>query len=176
MYTSRMIEVPEFPASNEKREQPEIDTRRLAFEVYAVRAGQNIAETIRLLLEIGVSVPQSTVYYWRQHDGWDERIELENAGRQEELIRQHAGRLRVAAPEAIAYLQNVVSGSAQPDPQRVIAAKTLIQENRALIVAVIKEKAKSGGPASLPLVSTELDAMSDTELLAYQERIRSGEA
>lgn len=154
-------------------------TKRLAFEVYGYKAGRRVQETVRILAELGHDLSDKTIYEWRQSNAWDHKLDLDNAAKQEELIREHAGRLRVAAPEAVTYLDDVRSGKVPGDALRIKAAQVIVQENRALIIAVEKERDRErrqrgwSAPTGILADYHELDAMTDEELLEYQESLRS---
>src|SRR5687768_10733196 len=114
------------------------EIKDLAFEVYAIRANRDMRETIKILGELDIpKIPESTVYWWRSNYGWDRKLDLESAEKQRELINLHVGSLRVAAPDAVKYLHDVVNDKAEPRPQKIAAARTLIGENRSLIVAAV---------------------------------------
>ena len=121
----------------------------------------------------GGKVALRTVQEWRHRDRWDERLALESLAASEGSVIRHVVGLRVAAPEAIEYLRSIVSGSLPPDAQRIQAARALISENRAIILAAVDHLGKG---TDLPAVSeVALDGMTDAELLAYQEKLRQGE-
>ncbi len=115
------------------------EVKRLALELYSTRANRNMPETIRLLNGLVTHpIPEKTVYWWRSQYGWDRQLDLQSAERQRELINLHVAGLRVAAPDAVKYLHDVVTDKAEPHPQKIAAARTLIGENRSLMVAAVK--------------------------------------
>src|SRR5690349_9067414 len=111
------------------------EVKELAFEVWATRAGRKVPETARILADMGYEVMATTLYEWRHDQDWEHKLALEEALRQEGLVREFAGKLREVAPEAVTYLDDVAHGKVPADPVRVRAAQILVTENRHLVVA-----------------------------------------
>ncbi len=81
------------------RYDPEI--KQLAFEVYATSGGRRVVETSRILGELGYEIVPATLYEWRRDQHWEHKIALEEAMRQEGLVRAFAGKLREVGPDSV---------------------------------------------------------------------------
>jgi hypothetical protein len=145
------------------------EIKDLAYEVYAVRAKRDMRKTLELLDAMPIpKIPESTVYWWRSHYGWDRKLELESADKQRELINLHVSELRVAAPEAVKYLRDVIHDKADPHPQKVAAARTLVSENRALIVAAVNAGLLTPESTEDEKFRAKLEGLTMEELMALE--------
>ena len=92
-------------------------------------------------------------------------------GQSERIVIDHVIGVRVAAPESIDYLRRVVSGEVTPDPGRISAARTLVTENRALMVAMAERMVK---PEEFVSEEGNLALLSTEELIALTRDEGSG--
>jgi hypothetical protein len=136
--------------------------RQAAYRIWAADHTKPITE---LMPAINAAARENlalrTVQEWRHRDHWDDRLAWELLATSERIVIDHVIGLRVAAPESIAYLRAVVSGDAVPDPGRISAAKTLIAENRVLVVAMAERLVPPDD--STPVLAEDL---TNEELLA----------
>ena len=135
--------------------------RQVAYRIWANNSSTPITELMPAIeAAVGEKVALRTVQGWRHRDNWDERLAWELLAKSERIVIDHVIGARVAAPEALAYLRSVVSGDVIGTPERVSAAKALIAENRALIVAMAGKLT----PPSEQLA----EGLSESELLALE--------
>lgn len=145
------------------RYDPEI--KQLAFEIYAFKANRKVMETSRILGALGYEIVPATLYEWRRDQGWEDKIALEEAVRQEGLVRAFAGKLREVGPDSVTYLDDVANGRVEGDQLRVKAATVLVTENRRLVEALEREQRRAG--QALP-VYPDFAGLSEAELLALE--------
>lgn len=145
------------------RYDPEI--KQLAFEVYATRGGRRVVDTSRILGELGYEIVPATLYEWRRDQNWEHKIALDEAMRQEGLVRAFAGKLREVGPESVQYLDDVRSGKVAGDALRVKAAQILVTENRHLVEVLERERRRV---AQLPIGYPDLGGLTEAELLALE--------
>lgn len=145
------------------RYDPEI--KQLAFEVYATKGRRRVVETSHILGGLGYEIVPATLYEWRRDHDWEHKIALEEAMRQEGLVRAFAGKLREVAPDSVQYLDDVRSGKVPGDALRVKAAQILVMENRHLVEALEREQRRT---VQMPAVPPSIEGLSDAELLALE--------
>ena len=141
------------------------EIKQLAFEVYATKAGRRVVETARILAELDHDITAATLYDWRRDQGWDHKIALDEALRQEGLVRAFAGKLREVAPESVAYLDDVAQGRIEGDQLRLKAATVLVTENRRLVEALEREQRRA---AQTPPTYPDFGGLTEAELLALE--------
>ena len=99
------------------------DDRQLAYEVWALEAGQNTEKTSAILsAQHGLSVDGRRIRDWRDRHSWETRYAAEVEAAAPMLRHRAFGILVVGSPEAAAYLRAVVTGQEQPEKTRVAAA------------------------------------------------------
>jgi hypothetical protein len=119
------------------------DYRETAYELYASAAEQSVTRVAELLSALKrETVPVSTVHRWKDADRWEERYKAESPASALYLRNLHMRELLVAAPEAIAYLQRVVTGEEPGDARRVQAAITLETAARSLLLKAPDQRQK----------------------------------
>ena len=141
--------------------------RQLAYRIWANNSSAPITELMpEIEAAVGEKVALRTVQGWRHRDKWDDRLAWELLAKSERIVIEHVIGARVAAPEAIAYLRSVVAGEVLGTPERISAAKALVAENRARMLAMV-------GKLVQPEM-TENVALSEAELLALEPKWEPG--
>lgn len=92
------------------------DARQVAYELWAFRCGQNCSAVARILAdEYGEAIPERTVRYWAESEGWAARVrdglrQLAPATREQTIVELIFGAL-----EASRYLRGVANGDVDLD-------------------------------------------------------------
>jgi hypothetical protein len=154
------------------------DVIELAYQVWSGAAERNVLETCRQLKGLGCgNVPRVTLQQWRDREQWEQRRQLEHSDLAPVPSDLHVLRLQVAGPQAVSYLQSVMDGSIEPEPDRIKAASILEAAARSLILKQADLTKQDGrrkpvpAPASQP---TPLHSMTDEQLAQEEQRRRQG--
>lgn len=145
-----------------------------AYEVFAHHCNGDMVCTLKYIERWeGPTIPEKTVYDWRVRYQWRERLQAEKEAIAPHSWNLYFGGLAVAAPETVAYLRSVVNDPKRPDRDRIAAAGKLLSQ---IAVHIEELGRRMTGDEERPALSdTELDALSDAELLDYQAKLQRGE-
>jgi len=106
-----------------------------AYQLWSTVGEQRVPGTVQLFSSVhGETLSKSTLYYWIKTYGWKDRYRRELAEGMRTSGEEHVMLLGVAAVRAVKYLDDIITGRAVPDSDRIRAAGMLEAAGRSLIL------------------------------------------
>ena len=143
-------------------------TVRLAFEVFALLAGRDVARTLELLparLPPAARLPdRRTVERWRDRHGWDAAADELLAEMAPCLLGAMRADALLAASAGYRLLREVIAGRVEPGKGQVAAALGAVRPFVPLVVAGIGQPAAPTLPERDPVIAIDPSNLSDEEL------------